>query len=162
MTAESTAVADPFGVSVGERIWRRLAGAAVGVLPATGFGLWAFELLPWVVLGALAVYVLGVPASWLLGRRGGPPVLAHMRAAALIAVPAAALLAVPSFDFLLFWAVFTVIAVVVGTTIAGVAAWAGTRLPARWVRPVALTGLVVAFVAVPLRIWQVSPWVFGG
>ena len=146
--------ADPFGATVGERMWRRLAGAAVGVVAAAGVLLWTTELLPWVAIGALVVHVLGVPASWFLARRGRATVPGHALAAVVIAVPVAAVLAVPTFSFLFFWVVFTAVAVGTGAPLAALAAWAGTTLPDRWVRLLAVLGLVVTFVALPLGVWQ--------
>jgi hypothetical protein len=147
-------VADPFGSTVGERLWRRLAGVAAAVVPvAAGFALWTAEVLPWVLLAVVVVYVLGVPTSWLLTRRGGAPVVRHAVAAVVIAVSVAGILSLPTDAPLGWWMLFASVAVATGVPVAVLAAWAGTALPSRWVRPVAVLGLVVTAVVLPLGTW---------
>lgn len=57
------ALADPFGTTVGEGVWRRLAGAGVAVtVAAAGSVAWTTDVRSWVLLGAGIVYLAGVPA----------------------------------------------------------------------------------------------------
>lgn len=147
-------VGDPFGATVVERFWRRLAGAAVAVVPvAAGFALWTTEVLPWVLLGALVVYLVGVPASWLLTRCGGAAVGRHAAAAVLVAAAVGAGLSVAFGGSLGLWGVLTLIGLVTGVPIAVVASWVGTTLRSRWVRPVAVLGVVATFVGLPAGWW---------
>lgn len=147
---------DPFGEDVGERLWRCLAGAAVAVVPvAAGLSLWTTGALPFVLLGALVVYLLGVPVSWVLTRRGGRPVIRHAVAAAGVGVVVAGALAALSLpeEPLPWFAVYAIYAVGIGVPLAVLATGAGLALPARWLRPVAAVGLLVVALVLPVGTW---------
>lgn len=146
---------DAFGDSVGERVWRRLAGAGAAVMPVAALAVTAgaTEALPWVLFGALVVYVLGVPASWVVSRRGRAPVRGHVFAAFGLGILVAAGLAAFSDEFLAWWGIFALVAVGTGVPLAALAAWVGPALPPRWVHPVAIVGLVVMVVVLPVGAW---------
>jgi hypothetical protein len=153
--ATRTTGADPFGEQVGERVLRRLAGAGVAVTIAGALaGTWAVEVLPWVLLGAAVVYLLGVPVSWLVVRRGGAPLARHVVAALLLALLVGAVLALLTDDgFVGWWAVYAMAAVGAGVPVAALAVGVGMALPDRWVAPVAGVGLLVAVVVLPAATW---------
>jgi hypothetical protein len=147
---------DPFGRTVGERLWRRIAGASVAVAAcAVPVVLWSTELLPWVTFGAVVVLGLGVPASWLVTRRGWPPVRSHLLAGAGVGAFVALVLAQLS-GGLAWFPVFGVAAVGFGLLVAGLATAVGLRLPWPWVRPVGVAGLGVAVVLLPFATWLVT------
>lgn len=146
-------LADPFGHTVAERLWRRLAGAGVAVMAAgVGFTLWTSDLLFAVLIATAAVYLLGVPASWLIARRPTATVRRHLIAALPVGALAAALIALVTRDA--SWLpTMTVIAIGIGTPVAALAAWSGLKLPAPWVKPAAVAGLLVSVLILPLAFW---------
>lgn len=147
------AAGDPFGGDVRERLWRRLAGAGLAVtLAAGGFTLGTTELLPFVTIGALVVYVLGVPTSWAIVRRGRAPILRHAVAGAGVGMIAAMIMSLVGASFA-WWPLYALYAVAVGAPVAALAAWFGLVLPGAWIRPVALVGLLVTAVALPIGTW---------
>ena len=142
--AQPHGVTDPFGDSVAERLWRRLAGAGTAVLiTAAGFLLWRIEVLPLVLIGITVVYLLGLPASWLLCRRPGTLISRHLLAGLVVAALTTTLLVLGAQASEL-WPAFAVITIGIGMPLSAAAAWAGTALPHRWVKPLALTGLLFA------------------
>jgi hypothetical protein len=128
------------------------------VMPVAGLAvaLATTEVLPWVLAAALVLYVLGVPASWVIARGGGAPVARHAVTAVLLGLVVAAVLAVPSDDLLAWWPIFAAFAVGIGVPLAVLASWAGRALPPRWVVPVAIVGLVVTVVVLPIGAWWVQ------
>ena len=135
-------VTDPFGQGVAERLWRRLAGVGAAVLvTAAGFLLWSIEVLPLVLIGIIVVYLLGLPASWLLCRRPVALIRRHLLAGVVVGTLTTALLVLVTQASEL-WPTFAIITIGIGTPLAVAAAWAGVTLPHRWVKPLALTGLL--------------------
>jgi hypothetical protein len=148
--------ADPFGRTVAERVWRRLAGAGVAVLAAgVGSTLWISDLLFAVLIGTAVIYLLGVPASWLIARRPTAPVSRHLIAALPVGALAAALVSLLTRDPSWLPAM-TVIGIGIGIPVAVVAAWSGLKLPDPWVKPVAVAGLLVSVFVLPLASWWES------
>jgi hypothetical protein len=152
-TAPAGEPADPFGRTVAERLWRRLAGAGVAVMAAgVGSTLWISDLLFAVLIGTAAVYLLGVPASWLIARHPTATVSRHLLTALPVGALAAALVALLTRDAS-WWPAMTVIAIGTGLPVAAVAAWSGLHLPDPWVQPVAVAGLLVSILVLPLVSW---------
>ena len=137
-------VTDPFGQGVAERLWRRLAGAGAAVLvTAAGFLLWTIEVLPLVLIGILVVYALGLPASWLLCRGPTALIRRHLLAGLVVGALTTALLVLVT-QALELWRTLAIITTGIGMPLAVAAAWAGVTLAHRWVKPLALTGLLFA------------------
>lgn len=98
------------------------------------------------------------PTSWLVTRRGGAPVRRHALLAVVVGIVVAAVLAVPTDEPLAWWGLFAVFTVGIGAPVAALAAWAAQALPARWVHPVAIVGLIVAGLVLPVGTWlQLRP-----
>ena len=153
---ESSRSADPFGRTVSERLWRRLAGAGIAVTLAAGWAvLTSPQSLAIVLIGTTVVMALGVPVSWAMERRSGRQevrwtVLRHAGAGAIVGLLVGLSFGLPGGrGWLLVWLLFSV---PIGTLVGGVAAWAGLSLPQRWVRPIAVGGLMVA-AAIPFGVW---------
>lgn len=149
-------LADPFGRTIAERVWRRLAGAGVAVMVSTtGFTLWVSDVLPFALIGTAVVYLLGGPASWLVARRAGAPVSRHLLAGLVVGALTAAVLALlsgsPS-----SWPAFAVVTIGIGLPVAAVAAWSGLALPDPWVKPLAVVGLLFSAGVLPLATWWES------
>lgn len=150
-------LADPFGDEVGERLWRRLAGAGLAAtLVAAGVMLlWGPETLPFVLLGVLVVYLLGVPASWVAGRTGRAVMRRHLVAGAAVGVLVPTLLSMLGGDWG-WWLLYAIFSIGIGVPLAALAAWLGLALPGRLVRPVAIGALLVTVVVLPLGTWLVQ------
>ena len=144
-------VTDPFGQGVADRLWRRLAGLGAAVLvTAAGFLAWTIEVLPVVLIGITVVYLLGLPASWLLCQRSGALIRRHLLVGLMVAALTTAVLVVVTQASEL-WPTFALITIGIGLPLAAAAAWAGVTLPHRWVKPIALAGLLFA-AAIPLAV----------
>lgn len=147
------ATVDPFGVEVAERWWRRLAGVGIAVtlVGSVAVAAWTVDVLPLVLFGVAVVYVVGLPVSWFVVRHGGAVVRRHVLAGICVGLVIATIIALPSGWG--WWPLLAILATVTGALVGGLAAWSGVGLPSTAVNPVAIGGLVVLLVVLPLATW---------